>query len=142
MAVVVAVALDNRPSSRTDRVGGVVVELAAGNDGQPRIQEPDEQSRQPRLGLPSLAEEDQVVPGQDRVLDRGNDQILVADDAWEGRGARRDARKQIRPQLRLDRPRAPARGVQLRQGGGPGRDVFDGIHGVLPRSSGQVGPRA
>ena len=69
--------------------GRVVIELPAGDDRQPRVEESDEQSRQPRLGLAALAEEDQVVPGQDRVLDRGNDRILVADDAREGRRARR-----------------------------------------------------
>ena len=43
----------------------------------------------PGLGLAALAEEDEVVAGQDRVLDGGDDRILVADDAREDLAAGR-----------------------------------------------------
>ena len=40
------------------------------------------------LGLAALAEEDDVLARQDRVLDLGNDGLVVADDAGEERSPR------------------------------------------------------
>ena len=36
---------------------------------------------QPALGLPLLAQEQHVVPGDQRQVDLGNDRVFVADDA-------------------------------------------------------------
>jgi hypothetical protein len=138
----VSVALDDRACGRTDRSQRVVVELASGDDGEPRIEETDEQPRHPRLGLPALAEEDEVVAGEDRVLDGRDDRILVADDTREDLAARREPGEEVGPQLFLDRARAPARGDQLTQRRGLGRGAIDRFHGWLPRCVGRLGRRA
>ena len=49
------------------------------------VEQADEQPRHPGLGLAALAEEDEVLAGEDRVLDRGQDGVLVPDDAREDR---------------------------------------------------------
>ena len=51
----------------------------------------------------------------------GQDRVLVADDARQDVGARREALEQVGAQLLLDRPRAPAAGRAARRwwwGGG------------------------
>ena len=42
----------------------------------------------PRLCLAALAEEDDVLAGDDRVLDGGQHRLVVADDAAEDRRGR------------------------------------------------------
>ena len=113
MARRVAVALDDGPGGRADRGERVVVELAAADDRQPRIEQPDEQARHPGLGLAALAEEDEVLAGQDRVLDGRDDRLLVADDAREDLRRPREASQEVGPQLLLDGPRSPADGAEL-----------------------------
>ena len=53
-----------------------------------------------RLPLAALAEEHDVVPGEDRVLDLGDDRVVVADDARAGcRSPRASVREQVAPHL-------------------------------------------
>ena len=116
----------------------VVVQLAARDDRQPLVEEPDEEPGQPRLGLAALAEEDEVLAGEDRVLDRRQDRVVVADDAGEDGLALAEPGQEVGPQLLLDRPRTPARGAQLAEGrrgrGGRGGREGDGevVHGGTP----------
>ena len=123
-----------RAAGLTGRVR-VVVELAAADDREPLVEQADEQPGHPRLGLAALAEEDDVVAGEDRVLDRRQDRLLVADDGRQDLGAGGEAVEQVRSQLLLDRPRAPAGGAQLGDGGGAlgrsacGTSVGDGRRG-------------
>ena len=49
------------------------------------VQEIDEQPRHPRLGLAALAEEHDVLAGEDGVLDLRDHRLLVADDGGEER---------------------------------------------------------
>ena len=72
------------------------------------------------------------MPGEDRVLDRGHDRVLVADDAGEDLRPRGQAGEEVGPQLVLDRPRAPARGAELARGSLSGIGTFVGIHGCSP----------
>ena len=58
------------------------------------------------------------MPGQDRVLDRGQDRLLEADDGREDLHAGRESLEQVGAELFLDRSRAPAGGPQLGDGGG------------------------
>src|SRR4029079_13454296 len=108
----VTIALDDRARGRTDRPQRVAVELASGDDREPRIEQADEQPRHARLGLAALPEEDEVVAGEDRGLDGRDDRILVADDAREDLAARREPGEEIGPELLLDRARAPARRLE------------------------------
>ena len=137
-----AIALDDGAGGRADRCGRVVVQLAAADDRQPRVEKADQQPRHPRLGLPALAEEDEVVAGQDRVLDAGDDRLVVADDARKDLCPGREALEEIGAELLLDRPRAPARGSQIREGGRLGGCGVDRIHGVLRLRRAGLGRRA
>ncbi len=115
-----------RPPGGRDRSVRVVVELAAADDRQPLVEEAHEQPRHPCLGLPALPEEDQVVPGEDRVLDRWEHGLLEPDDGRQHLGAARQPLQEIRPKLLLDGPRSPAGGPQLGDGGGAGRARHEG----------------
>ena len=66
-----------------DRREGIVVDLAPGDLGQPLVEEPDQRADHARLRLAALAEEDQVVAAEQRVLDGGDHAVVVADDARE-----------------------------------------------------------
>ena len=47
------------------------------------------------LPLPALAQKQQVLPAQQRVLDRGDHRVLVADDAGKERFAGAKLAKQV-----------------------------------------------
>ena len=108
------------------------------------VEQADEQPRDPRLGLASLTEEDEVVAGEDRILDGGDHRILVSDDAREDLTARREPRQEVGAKLFLDRARAPAGGLEGAERRWLGRGLVDGrFHGVLPRVvEAGLGPRA
>ena len=63
----------------------VVVQLAAGDDWDGVVEQADQRPREPGLGLAALAQEDDVLAGEDGVLDRRDDRVVVADDAREDR---------------------------------------------------------
>ena len=84
----VAVALDDRPRRRADGRGRVVVELAAADDREPVVEQADQGAGHARLRLAALAEEDEVLAGEDRVLDGRHDRVVVADDRRAGRRRR------------------------------------------------------
>ena len=112
----VTVLLEHRAAGRADRREGIVVELAAAQDGKPRVEKLDELAGHARLRLAALAEEHDVLAGKDGVLEGWDDRILVAHDAGQDRLAGRQPRDQVGAQLFLDRATAPARGAQLREG--------------------------
>jgi hypothetical protein len=64
-----------------DGVVGVVVDFGAGHDGHPLVEQADQGPDDARLGLAAFAQEDEVVPGQDGVLQLGHDGLLEAEDA-------------------------------------------------------------
>ena len=67
-----------------DRRVRVVVDLAAGDDRRPLVEQADQRPDQPGLALPALAEEDDVVAGEQGALDLGQHGVVEADDAREG----------------------------------------------------------
>ena len=69
----VAIGRDAVTASPADGRVGTVIDLAAVDDGHLRIEQVDQRADQAALGLPALAEEDDVLARQDRVLDLGND---------------------------------------------------------------------
>ena len=82
------------------------------------VEQVDELAEHPRLGLAAEAEEEHVVPREDRVLDLRDDRLFVAEDVGEERLARPDLGDQVAPHLVLDRLHPiPAR-PQLAQGPG------------------------
>jgi hypothetical protein len=68
------------PGEARDRHVGVVVDLRAGHHGQPLVEQAHEGPDDPGLGLAAFAEEDHVVPGQEGVLELGDDGLLEAED--------------------------------------------------------------
>ena len=133
---------DDGARGRTDRCERVVVQFSAFDHRQPRVQQLDQHSRHPRLRLPALPEKDEIVPGQDRVLDRRHDRVLEADDPRQERAALGHSCEQIASELLLDRARVPAVGAKPAERANP-RDRFGGrigdvIHGAL-RMRGRAG---
>ena len=76
-----------------DRVVRVVVDLAARDDRHPLVEQVGERADHAGLRLAALAEEDDVVAGEQRVLELREHGVLVADHAVDERlAARRCAR--------------------------------------------------
>ena len=71
------------------RVVGVVVDLGAGDDRHPLVEQVGERADHAGLGLTPLAQEDHVVAGQQGVLELREDRVLVAEDAVDQRLAGR-----------------------------------------------------
>ena len=71
------------------RVVRVVVDLAAGDDRHPLVEQPGERADHARLGLAPLAEEDHVVAGEEGVLELREHGVLVAEDAGRTAARRR-----------------------------------------------------
>ncbi len=86
---------------RRDRRERILVELGPGNVRNRFIEQPHQGARQPSLGLAALAQEHDVLPCKDRVLEGGDDRILVADDAGEHRLLGCEPRHQVGAQLVL-----------------------------------------
>ena len=101
-----------------DRVVGVVVDFGAGDDGHPLVQQADQGPDDPGLGLTALAQEDEVVAGQDGVLQLGDDGLLEAEDAGHERLALGDELGRVAAHLLGHRDGLPAAGPQVGQGGG------------------------
>jgi len=80
----------------------LISQLAIFTDAD-RVEELDELARDPRLRLPALAEEDDVLPGQDGVLDLRDHRRVVADDALEERALLRERGDEVRAELVLHR---------------------------------------
>src|ERR1017187_6127600 len=101
-------------------VVGVVVDLAAGDRRDGIVEEGAEASEQAGLGLAALAEEDEVLAGEDGVLELRDDRFLVAEDALEEGVAGGEAAGQVAAQLRAHGPDAVLGATQLADGGRPG----------------------
>ena len=71
----------------------------------------------PRLRLPALAQEDDVVAGQQRVLELRQNGVLVPDHSLDERLTRGDLRDGVASDLFFDGDRLPARVAQLTEGG-------------------------
>src|SRR2546430_681397 len=91
------------PAGAADRRVWIVIDLAAVDHRDFRIEQAGQRSDQPALGLATLAQEDDVLARQDGVLDLGNDGSLEADDAGEELLARLDLADQVLAHLLLDR---------------------------------------
>ena len=100
------------------RLVGVVVDLAARDDRRPLVEQPGEGADQPGLALAALAEQDDVVPGEQGPLELGQDGLAEPDDAGEGVLARPHPGEQVVPDLFLDAAVRVAAGAQLAEGGG------------------------
>ena len=108
-----------------DRRGRVVVDLAALDDGDPLVEQCGQRADEPGLALAALAEEHDVVAGEQGALELGPDGVLEADDAGERGLPCAQPVDEVGADLGLDGaclvPRA-AQGAEVgRQVGGDGR---------------------
>ena len=94
---------DQDPGVVRDRVVRVVVDLAAGHDRHPLVEQGHQGPHHPGLGLPPLAQEDDVVGGEDGVLELREDGLLVAHHPFDHRFARGDPGDGVLADLLLDR---------------------------------------
>ena len=99
---VFALGLDEVEAALADGLEGVVVDLAVADGGDFVVEEVDEGADEAGLGLAALAEEDDVLAGEDGVLDVREDGVLVADDAGEVLLALLDALDEVLAHLLLD----------------------------------------
>ena len=115
---ILALAVDDRAGRGGDRRVRVVVELPAAEHRQPLVEQADQQAGHPCLGLPALAEEHEIMAGQDRVLDGRDDRVLIPHDAGQDLAAVGKARDEVRAELVLHGARPPAAGPELGDRGG------------------------
>ena len=105
-----------------DRVQRVLVELAADQHRRPLVEQADEGADQAGLALTALAQQDEVVAGDDRPLDLGQHGVLEADHAGQAGLAAAEAGEQVGAQLGLDRAEGGPAVAELAEGrGGGGR---------------------
>src|SRR3989449_4951700 len=100
-------------TARADRSERIVVDLAAGQHRDLLVEQAHQQPRDARLGLAALAEKNDVLPGQDRVLDLRHDGVVVADDPGQEGVALPEPGDQIVAQLLLDRLALPASSPEI-----------------------------
>ena len=99
----VAFARDPGAARAADRSERIVVNFAAGDDRQMLVEQIDEAAQDAALRLTAQAEQDEVVPRQDRVDELRDDGVLVADDAGEERVAGLQLVNEVVANLLLDR---------------------------------------
>ncbi len=105
--------LDQIAGMLAGRSKWVVVDLAAGNDRHPLVEQAGERADEPRLGLTSLAQKDYVVTGEQGILELRHDGVLVPEDSFEQGVAGSDAGHSVSSDLLFHRGRLPARGLQI-----------------------------
>ena len=88
--------------------------------GQLRIEEAGHQPHQPALGLPLLAQKQQVVAGDQPDVDLGNDRVFIADDAGKQLLALRQRVHEVIVDFPLHRLGNPAAFAQFQQVGRAG----------------------
>src|SRR5206468_11677112 len=95
---------------------GVVINLAAGDNGDFVVKEAHKRANEPRLGLAALAEEDDVLAGENGVLQVRQDGVLVANDPREVGLALLDAPNEVLAHLLLYSDRFVTGVAQLSNG--------------------------
>ena len=102
-----------------DRRVGVVVDLAAGDHRGPLVEQAADRADQPGLALAALAQQDDVVPGEQGALHVRQHGLVEADDAGEPILPGAHPRQQVLSDLLLDRAIDVAARLQLAQCGRP-----------------------
>ena len=100
-----------------DRLSGVVVDLGVGHDGEPFVEEPDQRPDDAGLGLATLPQQDDVVPGQKGVLQLRQDAVFEAEHPAHQGLAGGNAAGGVPPDLFGHRHGPPARFPQSTEGG-------------------------
>ncbi len=96
-----ALGVQQREAAGAHRRVRVVVDLATGDDGRPLVQQADERADEAGLALAALAEQHDVVAGEQRALDLGDHRVVEADDAGQGRLAGAEPANEVLADLGL-----------------------------------------
>src|SRR5581483_2450270 len=113
----VALVRDEVTARGADGLQRIVADLATGDRGHLVVEELDEVAHDARLRLSALAQKDDVVAGEDRVLDGGYDGVVVTDDSLEDGLPRPDLLQEVFTQFVPDRAGLVAGRFQGSQGG-------------------------
>ena len=97
---------------------GVLAELGAGDDGSPLVEQADEGAEQPGLALAALAQQDEVVAGEQGALELGQHGRLEADDAGPGIAALAQGGEEVLAEFGLDVALRVTGGAQRAEGVG------------------------
>ena len=111
---------DDADSVGADGMEGVVVEFAAGNDGDLFVQQVDQGADEAGFGLAPFAQQDDVLAGEDGVFQLGNDGVVEADDAGEYGFLGADFGNQVVADFGADGDGLIAAGAEFAAGGGQG----------------------
>ncbi len=103
---------------RRDRRVRVLTQLGAGDHRRPLVEQPRQGPQQPRLALTALAEQDEVVSGDQRPLHLRQHGVLEAQDPRPDVVPRGQRGEQILPDFLLDSPFAVTGGAQFADGAG------------------------
>ena len=101
-----------------DRAVGVFRDFGAGEHRNPFVEQVREAAHQPGFRLAALAEKDDILVAEQRIDELRNDAVVVAPDAGKEGFAGPEPGDQVPAQLRLDRQRLVAGGIQFAQRGG------------------------
>ncbi len=125
-AQVVAVLGDRGLGAVGDRLVGVLAQLGAGDHGRPLVEQADQGAQQSGLALAALAEQHDVVPGQQRSLELRDHRVVEAVEAGPGVAALAQGGQQVAADLGTEGLVLVAALAELAQGGdgGRGRHVF------------------
>ena len=127
-------------AARADRHLGVVVDLAAVDDRRPLVEQGHQGADQPGLALAALAEQHDVVAGEQRALQGRQDGLVEPDDALEPGLAGPQQLEQVLADLGLHGAVSVAGGAQLAERGSGG--AFGHAHDLRPDSAAFPGAAA
>src|SRR5690606_11932837 len=91
----------------------IVVDLRSGDDRRPLVEQVHQATGHARLSLAALTQEDDVLAGEDRILDLGNDRFFVPHDVFEHRFIGAQPGDEVLPHLLANRQNLVAAFLQL-----------------------------
>ena len=107
----------------------MLAQLGAVDHRRPLVEQADERAQQPGLALAALAEQHDVVAGDQRPLQLRDDGVVEAEDAGPRVAALGQRGQQVVADFGLDAPLAMPGGTQLADG--PGQIIRWGHHSTL-----------
>jgi hypothetical protein len=122
------------PTARADRRVRVVVDLAAGDHRRPLVEQPGDGAHQPGLALAALAEEHDVVAGEQGALQLGQHGVVEPDDAGERVTTCAQCRDQVGADLGLHAAVLQPLGSQRAEGHRTGTELESGHAGKVRRT--------
>ena len=107
--------------SGRDRMERMLAQLGTGDDRRPLVEQAGKAAQQPRLALTALAEQHDVVSGEECALQLGDHRGVEAVDAGPRVAPVGERRQEVLPQFDTERPVGVSRRAQLAGRGDRGR---------------------